>query len=422
MGLGPITAIYQARYNRYLEDRGLKPRNGGKVWAFVGDGETDEPETLGAISLPVREKLDNLIFVINCNLQRLDGPVRGNSKVIQELEAAFRGAGWNVIKVIWGNDWDPLLDADTDGLLVKRMEEAVDGMYQKYSVEDGAYIREDFFGTHPQLLKLVEHLNDDDLRRLGRGGHDPDKVYAAYKAAVEHEGAPTVILAKTIKGYGLGEAGEGKNITHQQKKLNEEELSRFRTRFGIPISDEDVAKAPFYRPPDDSPETIYLHERRKALNGYIPLRTVNCEPLPVPPAELFADLHAGSEDRKFSTTFAFVRILEKLLKDQDIGKYIVPIVPDEARTFGMDTPISGNCTSRWIRTSCCTTKRRRTVRSSRKASPKQERCPPSSLRVQRTPPTASTRFRSSFTTLCSVCSASAIRSGWPATFAPVVSW
>lgn len=337
MGLGPITAIYQARYNRYLEDRGLKPRNGGKVWAFVGDGETDEPETLGAISLPVREKLDNLIFVINCNLQRLDGPVRGNSKVIQELEAAFRGAGWNVIKVIWGNDWDPLLDADTDGLLVKRMEEAVDGMYQKYSVEDGAYIREDFFGTHPQLLKLVEHLNDDDLRRLGRGGHDPDKVYAAYKAAVEHEGAPTVILAKTIKGYGLGEAGEGKNITHQQKKLNEEELSRFRTRFGIPISDEDVAKAPFYRPPDDSPETIYLHERRKALNGYIPSRTVNCEPLPVPPAELFADLHAGSEDRKFSTTFAFVRILEKLLKDQDIGKYIVPIVPDEARTFGMDT-------------------------------------------------------------------------------------
>jgi pyruvate dehydrogenase E1 component len=336
MGLGPIMAIYQARFNRYLEDRGLKPENGGKVWAFIGDGETDEPESLGAISLPVREQLDNLIFVINCNLQRLDGPVRGNFKVIQELEAAFRGAGWNVIKVIWGSDWDPLLAADKSGALIKRMDEVVDGQYQKYSVSDGAFIREDFFGKSPQLLKLVEHLGDEELRKMNRGGHDTQKVYAAYKAAVEHKGSPTVILAKTIKGYGLGESGEGKNITHQQKKLNEEELRRFRTRFGIPINDDDVAEAPFYRPPDDSPEMIYLHERRQALNGYIPARQVRCEPLMAPPEKLFSKFYEGSGERKISTTRAFVDILEKLLRDKRLGQYIVPIVPDEARTFGMD--------------------------------------------------------------------------------------
>ena len=337
MGLGPILAIYQARFNRYLEDRGLKPRDGGKVWAFLGDGECDEPESLGAITLPARVKLDNLIFVINCNLQRLDGPVRGNGKIIQELEAAFSGAGWNVIKVIWGGDWDPLLAADSDGLLVQRMGEAVDGQYQKYSVEPGAYTRKNFFGKYPRLREMATHLSDEDIRRMRRGGHDPDKVNAAYQAAVEHTGSPTVILAKTIKGYGLGEAGEGKNITHQQKKLNEDELRQFRTRFGIPISDADVAQAPFYRPPDDSPEMLYLHERRQGLGGYMPKREIKCEPLDPPSAEICADLIAGSGDRSVSTTFAFVRILEKLLKDEKIGKHIVPIVPDEARTFGMDT-------------------------------------------------------------------------------------
>ncbi|RME42929.1 MAG: pyruvate dehydrogenase (acetyl-transferring), homodimeric type, partial [Caldilineae bacterium] len=265
MGLGPIMAIYQARFARYLEDRGLKPRTDAKVWAFLGDGETDEPEALGAIALASREKLDNLIFVINCNLQRLDGPVRGNGKIIQELETVFRGAGWNVIKVIWGSDWDPLLAKDTDGLLVQRMGEVVDGEYQKYTVEGGAYIRQHFFGKDPRLLEMVKHLTDEQLAKLGRGGHDPAKVYAAYKAAVEHTGSPTVILAKTIKGYGMGESGEGRNITHQQKKLNEEELRAFRARFGIPISDEDLASAPFYCPPPDSPEMQYLHERRKQL-------------------------------------------------------------------------------------------------------------------------------------------------------------
>ena len=265
MGLGPITAIYQARFIRYLEDRGLKPASDYKVWAFLGDGETDEPETLGAITLASRERLDNLIFVINCNLQRLDGPVRGNGKIIQELEAAFRGAGWNVIKVIWGGDWDPLLEKDHDGLLVRRMEEVVDGEYQKYSVEPGSYTRQHFFGKYPELLEMVEQMTDDQIRKFRRGGHDPEKVYAAFKAAVEHQGSPTVILAKTIKGYGLTESGEGRNITHQQKKLNEEELREFRTRFNIPISDEEVSKAPFYRPPEDSLEMRYLRERREKL-------------------------------------------------------------------------------------------------------------------------------------------------------------
>jgi len=336
MGLGPILSIYQARFNRYLEDRGLKPSEEARVWAFLGDGETDEPETLGAITLASRERLDNLIWVINCNLQRLDGPVRGNGKIIQELEAAFRGAGWNVIKVIWGDDWDPLLEKDSDGILTHRMGEVVDGQYQKYSVSDGAFIRQDFFGTDPRLLEMVAQYSDEQLQKMRRGGHDPEKVYAAFKAAVDHEGAPTVILAKTIKGYGLGEAGEGKNITHQQKKLNEEEVRSFRTRFGIPISDAEVDEAPFYRPPEDSPEMQYLKERRQALGGYLPARQVTAQPLQMPPAEIFSEFDKGTGERPIATTMAFVRILSKLLQDKEIGKYIVPIIPDEARTFGMD--------------------------------------------------------------------------------------
>src|SRR6187549_1677671 len=279
MGLGPICSIYQARFMRYLEDRGLKKRSNSKVWAFLGDGETDEPESLGAISLAAREKLDNLVWVINCNLQRLDGPVRGNGQIIQELEASFRGAGWNVIKVLWGCDWDPLLAADRDGLLVKRMGEIVDGQYQKYAVESGAYFREHFFGTDPRLLDMVKHLSDDQLKRLRLGGHDPGKVFNAYKRATETKGQPTVILARTIKGYGMGEAGEGKNITHQQKKMNESDLRTFRTRFGIPISDEQIAEAPFYRPAEDSPEMEYMRERRKALGGWVPARSVSASPL-----------------------------------------------------------------------------------------------------------------------------------------------
>jgi pyruvate dehydrogenase E1 component len=337
MGLSPIMAIYQARFNRYLEDRGLKKSSQQKVWAFIGDGETDEPETLGAISLGAREKLDNLIFVINCNLQRLDGPVRGNGKIIQELEAIFRGAGWNVIKVIWGRDWDPLLAKDHEGILVRRMEQALDGDYQKYAVESGSYIRKHFFGTDPRLLEMVKHLSDEQLRRLRTGGHDPEKVYAAYKAAVEHKGSPTVILARTIKGYGLGEAGEGKNITHQQKKLNEQELRDFRTRFGIPISDSQVAQAPFYRPPEDSPEFKYLHERRQTLGGYLPARQVRCEPLQAPSEEFFTEFYQGTGERTMATTMAYVRVLTKLLRDPEIGKLIVPIIPDEARTFGMES-------------------------------------------------------------------------------------
>lgn len=335
MGLGPIMAIYQARFNRYLEDRGLK-KNTGKVWAFLGDGETDEPETLGAISLASREKLDNLIFVINCNLQRLDGPVRGNGKVIQELEAIFRGAGWNVIKVIWGSEWDPLLEKDIKGKLVKRMGEVVDGQYQKYSVETGAYFREHFFGADPDLLELVSNLSDEQLRKFKRGGHDPEKVFNAYKAAIDHKGQPTVILAKTIKGYGLGEAGEGKNITHQQKKLNEDELREFRTRFGIPISDDEVANAPFYKPPEDSPEMKYIRERREKLGGYVPERKITVRPIKTPPEEIFEEFYKGTEGRDVSSTMVFVRILAKLLRDKEIGKLIVPIVPDEARTFGME--------------------------------------------------------------------------------------
>ena len=336
MGLGPIMAIYQARFNRYLEDRGLKSMNGNKVWAFLGDGETDEPETLGAISLAAREKLDNLIFVINCNLQRLDGPVRGNGKIIQELEAIFRGTGWNVIKVVWGSDWDPVFAKDIEGKMVKRLGEIVDGQYQKYSVESGQYIRQHLCNNDPDLLKMVENLSDEQLRKMKRGGHDPEKVYAAYKTAVAHKGQPTVILAKTIKGYGLGEAGEGKNITHQQKKLNEDELAEFRTRFGIPISDEEVAQAPFYRPSEESPEIKYLKEKRKYLGGFVPSRKTTIRPLKTPPEEIFEEFYKGTEGKDASTTMVFVRILAKLLRDKEVGKLIVPIIPDEARTFGME--------------------------------------------------------------------------------------
>jgi pyruvate dehydrogenase E1 component len=337
MGLSPLMAIYQARFNRYLENRGLKPATDAKVWAFLGDGETDEPESLGAITLAAREKLDNLVFVVNCNLQRLDGPVRGNGQIIQELESAFRGARWNVIKVLWGSEWDPILERDTEGLLVKRMGEVVDGEYQKLVVSSGDYVRQFFFGSDPRLLKLVEPLPDEALRRLRLGGHDPRKVYAAYKAAFEHKGGPTVILARTIKGYGLGEAGEGKNVTHQQKKLNEDELREFRSRFGIPLSDSDISDVPFYRPPDDSEEITYLKTRREALGGYTPQRKIRSTPLVADHDELFREFHDGSDGREVSTTMAFVAMLRKMLKHPEIGKLIVPIVPDEARTFGMES-------------------------------------------------------------------------------------
>ena len=336
MGLGPIQAIYHARFMRYLEDRGLKQSQTGNVWAFMGDGEMDEPESLGSITLASREKLDNLIFVINCNLQRLDGPVRGNGKIIQELEAIFRGAGWNVIKVIWGSDWDSVIENDRDGLLVKRMGEVTDGQFQKYFVESGEYFRQNFFGTDPRLLKMVEHFSDEQLSRIRLGGHDPLKVYAAFKAAVEHRGSPTVVLAKTIKGYGLGEAGEGKNITHPQKKLNEEELRMFRSRFGIPIPDEEMHEAPFYRPPDDSPEITYMQARRKQLGGYMPERKVRANPIQPVTESHFEEFYKGTEGREVSTTMVFVRLLSKLLRDPEIGRLIVPIIPDEARTFGME--------------------------------------------------------------------------------------
>ncbi|MDD2706580.1 MAG: pyruvate dehydrogenase (acetyl-transferring), homodimeric type [Verrucomicrobiae bacterium] len=336
MGLGPIMAIYQARFCRYLEDRGLKPATDMKVWAFLGDGETDEPETLGMINLAAREKLDNLIFVINCNLQRLDGPVRGNGKIVQELEAGFRGEGWNVIKVIWGDRWEPLLARDAEGALVRRMGEVVDGEFQKYIVSGGKYIRDHFFGADPRLLEMVKDYPDDQLRKLNRGGHDPKKVHAAYKAAMETRNAPTVILAHTVKGYGLGESGEGKNITHQQKQLNEEEMRNFRTRFGIPISDEEIAAAPFYRPAPDSAEIRYLKERRQALGGWAPIRRVSKAVLNPPEKTLWDEFYQGTQGREISTTMGFVRILAKLLKDRELGRLVVPIVPDEARTFGME--------------------------------------------------------------------------------------
>ena len=336
MGLAPLMSLYQARFQRYMRARGFLSGKEPHLWCFIGDGEVDEPETLGALALGAREQLDNLTWVVNCNLQRLDGPVRGNGKIIQELEGVFRGAGWNVLKVIWGSGWDALFAADTTGLLIKRMEEIVDGDYQKYSVEPGSYIRKHFFGKYPELLKLVNHLTDEQIRGLVRGGHDPVKVYAAYKAAVEHRGVPTVILANTIKGYGLGEAGEGRNITHQQKKMNEKELREFRARFDVPISDEEVVEAPFFRPPENSPETRYLLERRKALGGFLPKREVLAKPLTTPEAAYYDEFLKGMGQRQVSTTMAFVNILQKLLRHPAIGRQVVPIIPDEARTFGMD--------------------------------------------------------------------------------------
>jgi pyruvate dehydrogenase E1 component len=336
MGLGPIMAIYQARFMKYLQDRSILQTAGRKIWAFTGDGEMDEPESMGAIGLAGREKLDNLIFVVNCNLQRLDGPVRGDGKIIQELEASFRGAGWNVIKVIWGSPWDALLARDSHGLLRKRMEEAVDGEYQNYKAKGGAYTREHFFGKYPELLEMVSTMSNDEIYRLSRGGHDPHKIYAAYHAAVNHAGQPTVILAKTVKGYGMGHAGEGLMGAHQQKKMDETALKAFRDRFHIPIPDEKIAAAPFYKPDDDSPEIKYLHERRQALGGYLPNRRREAPLLQVPGLEVFDSLLKSSEDREMSTTMVFVRLLTALLRDTKIGKYVVPIIADEARTFGMD--------------------------------------------------------------------------------------
>ncbi|MCA9229091.1 MAG: pyruvate dehydrogenase (acetyl-transferring), homodimeric type [Planctomycetales bacterium] len=340
MGLGPIMAIYQARFNEYLNDRGLIDTSKKRVWAFLGDGECDEPETLGAITLASREKLNNLTFVINCNLQRLDGPVRGNGKIIQELEGAFRGAGWNVIKVVWGGDWDPLLERDELGLLARRMMEVVDGQYQKYVVSGGDLIRKDFFGKYPELLEMVKNYSDEKLRKMRRGGHDPEKVYAAFQAATECTDRPSVIIAKTIKGYGLGEGGEGRNVTHNQKKLNEAELSEFRTRFGIPISDERVTEAPFYRPPSSSPEMVYLREQREKLGGPMPSRNPAPVTMEVPRLAAYeksmAKLVSKGPGKEMSTTMGFVRLLGDLLRDKQIGKHIVPIVPDESRTFGME--------------------------------------------------------------------------------------
>ena len=336
MGLGPIMAIYQARFMRYMIDRGFIEETGRKVFAYLGDGEMDEPESMGALTLASRENLDNLVFVVNCNLQRLDGPVRGNSKVIQELESAFRGAGWNVIKVIWGEDWDEFLEGEYGDLLLQRLDEVVDGDLLKYVVEGGAYLREHFYGKYPKLLKMVEHLSDEKLAKLRLGGHDPKKVYAAYNEAVNYKGKPTVILARTIKGYGLGEAGEGRNITHNQKKLNQEELLYFRDRFNVPLSDEEAMTAPFYRFDENSEEYIYLKKHRDSLGGSLPIRTNKSASLEIPDISVFQELMAGTGDREISTTMAFVRLLTILTKDKTIGKKIVPIIPDEARTFGMD--------------------------------------------------------------------------------------
>ncbi len=336
MGLGPILAIYQARIMKYLHNRGIVDTDRRKVWAFIGDGEMDEPESLGAIGLASREKLDNLIFVVNCNLQRLDGPVRGNGKIIQELEGIFRGAGWNVLKVIWGDRWDPLLAKDKNGVLLERMERAVDGDYQNYKARGGAYAREHFFGTHAELRAMVANMTDDEIWELNRGGHDPQKIYAAYARAAKTVDKPTVILAKTIKGYGLGEAGEGQNATHSQKKLAGEYLRRFRARYRIPISDDRLEETPFYKPAEDSPEMRYMHERREALGGYLPTRRRAARPLEIPGLEVFEALLKGSDKRQISTTMAFVRMLTALTRNKQIGKLVVPIVPDEARTFGME--------------------------------------------------------------------------------------
>jgi pyruvate dehydrogenase E1 component len=336
MGLGPMMAIYQARFMRYLENRDMVAPSDRKVWAFLGDGEMDEPESMGAITMPIREGLDNLIFVVNCNLQRLDGPVRGNGKIIQELEAAFRGAGWNVIKVIWGSRWDPLLADDHTGKLRQLMEECVDGEYQNFKANGGDYTREHFFGKFEETAAMVANMSDDEIWRLNRGGHDARKVYSAYDAAVKHKGQPTIILAKTVKGYGMGAAGEGQNIAHQQKKLDVDALKEFRDRFNIPVADKDIENVPYYMPERNSPELEYLHEQRRALGGYLPKRRQKAASLPIPPLETFKTQLEGTGEREASTTMAFVRILTTLIRDKRIGKNIVPIVPDEARTFGME--------------------------------------------------------------------------------------
>ncbi|MBT3826314.1 MAG: pyruvate dehydrogenase (acetyl-transferring), homodimeric type [Nitrosomonadales bacterium] len=336
MGLGPLMGIYQARYLKYLHNRGITDTSDRKVWVFCGDGEMDEPESQGAISLAAREKLDNLIFVVNCNLQRLDGPVRGNGKIIQELESNFRGSGWNVLKVIWGSYWDPLFAMDKDGLMKKRMEECVDGEFQNFKAKGGAFTREAFFGKYPELKERVAAMSDQDIWRLNRGGHDPHKVYAAYAAATSHKGQPSIVLAKTVKGYGMGDAGEGQNITHQQKSMDIESLKTFRSRFDLPISDEEVENLAYYKPAKDSPEMKYMMERRNALGGFLPIRKKRGNKLNVPSIEAFSNQLKSSGDREISTTMAFVRILTTLVKDKDIGKFIVPIVPDEARTFGME--------------------------------------------------------------------------------------
>jgi len=336
MGLGPIMGIYQARFLKYLNDRGIADTSDRKVWVFCGDGEMDEPESMGAISLASREKLDNLIFVVNCNLQRLDGPVRGNGKIIQELESDFRGSGWNVIKVIWGSYWDPLINMDKTGLLRKRMEECVDGEYQNFKAKGGAYTREHFFGKYPELREMVSAMSDQDIWRLNRGGHDPHKVYAAYAAATSHKGQPSVILAKTVKGYGMGDAGEGQNITHQQKSMDISSLKAFRDRFDLDISDQDVETLSFYKPSPDSPEIKYMMERREALGGFIPQRKRKGNLLKIPPLSIFENMLSATGEREISTTMVFVRILSTLVRDKELGKYVVPIVPDEARTFGME--------------------------------------------------------------------------------------
>jgi len=336
MGLGPIMAIYQARFLSYITDRGIYKKSDRKVWAFLGDGEMDEPESKGALTLASKEELDNLIFVVNCNLQRLDGPVRGNTKVIQELEGAFRGAGWNVIKVVWGSDWDELIEKDSSGKLLQRMDEVIDGDLLKYVVEGGAYFREHFFGKYPETLELVSHMSDDELIKMKLGGHDPVKMYAAYKEATEHKGRPTVILARTIKGYGMGSAGEGRNITHNQKKLNEDELLYFRDRFSVELSDKEAVKAPFFKPKANSKEIKYLKQRREELGGYLPSRVVKNKKMNPPDIKIFQELLDGTGDRSISTTMAFVRLLTIICRDKEVGKYVVPIIPDEARTFGMD--------------------------------------------------------------------------------------
>jgi len=336
MGLGPIMGIYQARFLKYLHDRGIADTSDRKVWVFCGDGEMDEPESLGAISLAAREKLDNLIFVVNCNLQRLDGPVRGNGKIIQELESDFRGSGWNVLKVIWGSYWDPLFNLDKEGFLKKRMEECVDGEFQNFKAKGGAYTREHFFGKYPELKEMVSAMSDSDIWRLNRGGHDPHKVYAAYAAATSHKGQPSVILAKTVKGYGMGDAGEGHNVSHQQKSMDIESLKKFRSRFDLPITDEEVENFKFYKPEPDSPEMTYMRERREALGGSLPQRKTKGNSLTVPRLDSFSNLLTSTGERKISTTMAFVRMLTTMVKDKEIGKYVVPIVPDEARTFGME--------------------------------------------------------------------------------------